>query len=152
MLNEEKVVPRFDKKEDTKVDKNMWYLDNGTSNHMSGCREKFSELNESVQGQVRFGDGSTVKIDGKGSVNFKCKNGEEHTLREVYFIPTLCNNIISLGQLSEVGNKVVFNGNFLWVYDESGRLLMKVQRSVNRLYKILIEDCNPVCMLSKAEE
>lgn len=65
LLNEEKVVPSFDQKEGVKVDKNMWYLDNGASNHMTGHREKFSELNESITGQVRFGDGSTVKIKEK---------------------------------------------------------------------------------------
>lgn len=44
---------------------------------------------------------------------FNCKNGEERLLKGVYYIPNLCNNIITLGQLSEEGNKVVLNGNFL---------------------------------------
>lgn len=64
LLNEEKVVPSFNQKGGVKVDKNMWYLDNGASNHMTGHREKFNELNESVTGQVHFEDGSTVKIKG----------------------------------------------------------------------------------------
>lgn len=119
---------------------------------MYGHREKFNELNENVTCQICFGDGSTVRIEGKGTIIFKCKNGENHTLKEVYFIPTLCNNIISLGQLSEDGNKVVMNGEHLWVYNDHGKLLMKVQMSVNRLYKMVIEDCNPMCMLTKAEE
>lgn len=152
LLNEEKVVPSFDQKNGVTVDKNLWYLDNGASNHMTGHREKFNELNKNVSGQIRFGDGSTVKIEGKGTIVFKCKDGGEHELREVYYIPTLCNNIISLGQLSEDGNKVVLNGEYLWVYDERGELLMKVRRSVNRLYKIVIENYGTMCMLSKAEE
>ncbi|XP_074322914.1 uncharacterized protein LOC141659884 [Apium graveolens] len=97
LLNEEKVKPSFDQLEGTKGDKSIWYLDNGASNHMIGHREKFNELNEDITDQVQFGDGSTVKIEGKGMIVFKCKNGEEHTLKEVYFIPTLCSNIISLG-------------------------------------------------------
>ena len=60
---------------------------------------------------VKFGDGSMVEIKGKGSISFKCKNGEERILNGVYFIPTLCNNIISLGQLSEEGNRVVLDLN-----------------------------------------
>lgn len=101
---------------------------------------------------MRFGDGSAVKIEGKGTIIFKCRNGEEHTLKEVYFIPKLCNNIISLGQLSECGNKVVLSGGHLWVYDERGMLLLKTQRTSNRLYKAVIEERNHVCLLTKAEE
>ncbi|WZZ61775.1 hypothetical protein YC2023_061882 [Brassica napus] len=45
-LNEEKVIPKtlvLSKRED-----GMWYLDNGASNHMTGERSYFSELNESI--------------------------------------------------------------------------------------------------------
>lgn len=64
----------------------MWYLDNGASNHMTGQRGKFKELDERVSGKVKFGDGSTVCIKIKGTVVFQCKNGEERTLSEVYYI------------------------------------------------------------------
>lgn len=42
---------------------NLWYLDNGASNHMTGFREKFTMLDENVTGSVHFEDGSTVKIE-----------------------------------------------------------------------------------------
>lgn len=57
-LNEEKVIPKkleADKKED-----GVWYLDNGASNHMTGERSYFSEINENIKGKVKFGDGSYV--------------------------------------------------------------------------------------------
>lgn len=96
LINEEKVVPKL-KQNNEQVESNLWYLDNGANNHMTGQRSEFKELDENVTGQVRFGDGSTVDIKGKGSVIFSCKNAEERTLDEVYFIPMLRNNIISLG-------------------------------------------------------
>ncbi|GKA04355.1 hypothetical protein Tco_0677136 [Tanacetum coccineum] len=43
----------------------LWYLDNGASNHMTGVREHFKELDEKVSGKVRFGDGSYIEIKGK---------------------------------------------------------------------------------------
>lgn len=95
------------------VDSNVWYLDNRAINHMTGRRSKITKLDEGVIGQVQFGDGSSVKIEGKGSVAFECKNGDEHVLNEVYYIPSLCNNIISIGQLCEEGNKVLIKGEFL---------------------------------------
>lgn len=79
---------------------------------------------------MSFGDGSTVKIEGKGSVTYMCKNGEERTLEDVY-IPTLRNNIINLGQLTEEGNRIAIKGDMLWVYDTQDKLLMKVKRSQN---------------------
>ncbi|KAL8154787.1 hypothetical protein AgCh_000227 [Apium graveolens] len=153
LLNEKQVIPAL-KTEDTKgqAESNLWYLDNGASNHMTGCKSKFSELNEGISGLVRFGDGSTVKIEGKGSITFKCKNGEERVLTEVYYIPNLRSNIISLGQMSESGNEVTLKGKYLWVFDKKKKLLMKVKRSQNRLYKLLIETTKPSCLMLKSNE
>lgn len=124
MLNKENLTPTLltDGKE-RNGSSNIWYLDNGASNHMTGDKEKFKDLDEKIIGSVRFGDGSTVRIEGKGSIIFKCKNGEERMLREVFYIPSLCSNIISLGQLSEEGNKVVLKGTYLWVFEEQGNYL-----------------------------
>lgn len=153
MLNEESVTPTLlTGCQEKKGNSNMWYLDNGDCNHMTGDKEKFEELNENITGTVKFGDGSTVKIEGKGSIIFRCKNGEERMLREVFYIPSLCSNIVSLGQLSEEGNKVILNGNYLWVYEEQVKLLMKVQRSRNRLYKLIAETVKSECLLTKSNE
>lgn len=40
---------------------------------MCGKRSKFKELDMWVIGQVKFGDGSTVNIEGNGTVAFVCK-------------------------------------------------------------------------------
>lgn len=153
ILDEGKVKPML-KKEPNGIqgESNLWYLDNGASNHMSGEKSKFSTLNEGVSGQVKFGDGSSVEIKGKGSIIFNCKNGEERTLSDVYFIPSLRSNIISLGQLTEEGNQVTIKGDYMWVHERDGRLLMKVKRSANRLYKLIIESAKPRCLLSRTEE
>ena len=73
LLNEEKVYPNQLKERE---DNNMWYLDNGASNHMTGSKYLFAELDEKVTGQVRFGDGSKVPIKGKGTLLFDCRNGD----------------------------------------------------------------------------
>lgn len=80
---------------------------------------------------------------------FQCKNGEKRTLSDVYYIPSLCSNIISLGQLSEVGHTVILNGNLLWVRDKRGDLLMKVKRTANRLYKVILVTLEPMCLMSR---
>lgn len=149
-------VITFTEGKDTKgvkgTEESTWYLDNGASNHMTGHQEKFEKLDRTVKGEVKFGDGSLVQIEGKGSIKIVCKNGETRVLQGVYYIPTLRSNIISLGQLSEEGNRVVMNGDNLWIYDSCGRLLIQVKRSVNRLYKIRIQEAQQHCLLTKSEE
>ena len=61
----------------------------GATNHMSGCRAAFAELNPAVCGTVRFGDDSVARIEGCGTVVFMCKNGEHRSFFGVYYIPRL---------------------------------------------------------------
>lgn len=127
LINEEKVTPKLGPERDEKMaESNLWYLDNGASNHMSGQREKLNELDESVSGKVKFSDNSVVHINGKGSVTLLCNDSENRTIKEVDYIPSLRSNIISLGQLSKEGRKVILNGDCLWIRDKQGALLMKV--------------------------
>ena len=95
-LNERNVKPKeFDSNTDSD---RIWYLDNGASNHMTGNRSYFRSIDETITGKVRFGDDSRIDIKGKGSVLFVSQDGRRKILADVYFIPELKSNIISLGQ------------------------------------------------------
>ncbi|GJT41272.1 ribonuclease H-like domain, reverse transcriptase, RNA-dependent DNA polymerase [Tanacetum coccineum] len=65
----------------------LWYLDNGASNHMTGIREHFKELDEKVSGKVRFGDGSYIEIKGKGSILIECDDEKQRIISHVSTSP-----------------------------------------------------------------
>ena len=117
---------------DDKID--GWYLDTSATHHMTGWREFFSDLDFGMKGSVKFGDASAVEIKGIGSVIFKAKTGEHRLLTGVYYIPSLKNSIISVGQLDENGSRVEIEDGVLRIYDRGRRLLAKVNRGSNRLY------------------
>lgn len=47
---------------------------------------------------------------------------------------------------------MVLNDDHLWIHDIRGKVLLKVQRSLNRLYKLVIQECVLACTVSKIEE
>ncbi|XP_051118101.1 uncharacterized protein LOC127242564 [Andrographis paniculata] len=127
LLNEKSVCPStFEGTCEARED--VWYLDNGVSNHMTGTRRFFAELDEKFTGKVRLGYNSKVQIAGKGSILMKCKNREQQLISEVYFIPALHSNI----------------NDYLMIHDDVGRLNMRVERSRNGLYKIALETTQPI--------
>jgi hypothetical protein len=73
-LVEERVFAHFN--DEAKKDVKRWVLDSEASNHMTGIRAMFVELNTNIHGTVRFGDGSMVEIVGIGTMLFICKSGK----------------------------------------------------------------------------
>jgi len=150
---EEKVTPELNFTGEEEPKNNVWYLDNGASNHMCGDRLKFRDINQTVSGKVRFGDGSSVEIEGMGSILFQGRTGDQWLLHDVYFIPKLKSNLISLGQLTEIGHRVIMDDDLIEVEEkETCRVIMRVQRTVNRLYKIELVPVEPICLLTSVQD
>ena len=149
-LNQEHVSP-------SKYDEGAWVLDTGATNHMTGCRASLATLDETVRGAVRFGDGSTVEICGIGAVTIADRNQDHRVLTEVYYIPSLKCNIMSLGQLEEEGCRIEIDDDVLKVYErrqamnqERGVLIQAERR--NCLYIMKVNLTSPVCLMTKMDE
>ncbi|CAN1281820.1 Retrovirus-related Pol polyprotein from transposon TNT 1-94 [Linum perenne] len=113
---------------------------------MTGCLEKFVDLDRSIRGTVKFGDGSTVEICGRGSILIEYQTGEHKLMTDVYYIPRLKSNIISIGQLDENGCKIEVASGVMSIVDRQRKVLVRVSRSNNRLYVLKIKQVEPVCL------
>jgi hypothetical protein len=124
-LREDKVFAQIGESGDD--NHRRWILDTGATNHMSGARSVFSEINFRVHGSVKFSDGSIVDIEGRNTILFLNKSSEHRRLSEVYYIPRLRVNIINLRKMEEGGCTIIIKQGVLRILDESERLLTKVQ-------------------------
>ena len=52
---------------------------------MCNKKKKISQLDESIQGNVNFGNKSKVSIMGKGNVKIHSKDGTDVTIVDVFF-------------------------------------------------------------------
>ena len=115
-------------------DPTLWYLDTRATNHMSGRREFFSNLDETTTRSVKFGDNSRIKIRGKGSIKVNQRDGSSLQLCNVLYVRQLEANILSLGRLDEEGYRMNMGEGKLTIFNHNGKLFAEVQRSKGRLY------------------
>ncbi|XP_047258059.1 uncharacterized protein LOC107852404 [Capsicum annuum] len=100
-----------------KVFTSLWYLDTGCSNHMYRQKKIFSELDETSQDTVRFRDNSMISAQGKGMVQVSTNNNFSHTIGDVFYVPALKTNLLSVRQLQEKGYDLNIKGGVCKIQD-----------------------------------
>ena len=123
----------------------VWYLDTGASNHMSGHKHLFVEMQEIEDGHVSFGDASKIQVKGKGKIRF-FHNGKESSIVDVYYVPDMKSNILSMGQLMEKGYSVFMKDRMMHLKDKGGRTLACVEMAKNRMYKLNLRNMRERCL------
>ncbi|RDY07863.1 hypothetical protein CR513_07966, partial [Mucuna pruriens] len=84
------------------VQEEAWFLDSDCSNHMTENKEWFSEMEEGFCRTIKLGNDTTMVVVAKGSIRVQI-NDITQVISDVYFVPELKNNLLSLGQLQERG-------------------------------------------------
>ncbi|KAK3913037.1 Copia protein [Frankliniella fusca] len=100
-------------KQDEDENKKVWILDNAACNHMTAHKELFDTY-EPCNDYVYVADDHKLSVIGKGDVVLDCIDecgGKNVRLKNVYHIPDLGTNLISMGQIDNRGHKItVENG------------------------------------------
>ncbi|GJZ90710.1 integrase, catalytic region, zinc finger, CCHC-type containing protein [Tanacetum coccineum] len=127
----------------------LWYLDSGSSKHMTGNRSKLKNFVEKFIGTVRFGNDHFGAIMGYGDYVIG-----DSVISRVYYVEGLGHNLFSVGQFCDSDLEIAFRKHSCFVRDMNGVDLLKGSRSTN-LYTISIDDMmksSPICLLSKASK
>jgi len=124
----------------------IWYLDIRANNHIYRNKDKFMEFDEVIRCNATFTDHSKVFMKGKCLILIKLKDGSHQFIGDVYYIPTVKNNILSLGQLLEKRYDIKMKDHTLTLLDTKGAMIAKVVMKKNRIFLLNIETGMPKCI------
>nr|XP_010319962.1 uncharacterized protein LOC104647085 [Solanum lycopersicum] len=112
----------------------QWYLDSACSKHMSGDKRSFLSLKNIKGGNVAFGNGKSGEIQGIGKVGSK----DTHAIENVYYVNGRQHNLLSVSQICDKGNNVLFTEKECRVTNSvTGNLVLLGKRHKN-VYKVKI--------------
>ena len=77
----------------------VWFVDSGCSNHMTGERKEFKELDETKNRRIWLGDNKEIQVEGEGTIVVQTSQGKVKLIQDVLFAPSLAHNLLSFGQL-----------------------------------------------------
>nr|GEV82778.1 hypothetical protein [Tanacetum cinerariifolium] len=127
----------------------LWYLDSGSSKHMTGDRSQLINFVHKFLGTVKFENDHVAKIMGYG--DYKIGNV---TISRVYFVEGLGHNLFSVGQFCDSDLKVAFRQHTCFIRNLDCIDLLTGSRG-NNLYTLSLKDMmasSPICLLSKASK
>ncbi|CAM8905711.1 unnamed protein product [Rhodiola kirilowii] len=113
----------------------IWFLDSGCSNHMTGDKNWFVEIDDAYRSTVKLGNNSKMSVMGKGSVRFEVE-GITQTITEVYYIPDLSTNLLSVGQLQEHGLAILIKVGTCKIYHSQRGLIVNTRMTANRMFLV----------------
>lgn len=112
-------------------ERNTWLFDSGATSHMCCIKEMFDEF-KPYHSSITVADGNKIKVKGIENVDCKIKVNDEIvnlTIYDVFYVPNMKQNLISIGRLASKGLDVTFK-------DEMCLIKRKQSSNSSRIKKI----------------
>jgi hypothetical protein len=111
----------------------IWYIDSGCSNHMVGTKEWFFDFDDEFRESVKLGNDSKMAVMGRGNVKLNI-DGRTHVITDVYCLPGLGNNLLSVRQLQQKNLSIMFKNNVCKLFHDEKGLILTIEMTPNRMY------------------
>ncbi|KAJ3474092.1 hypothetical protein NLI96_g12653 [Meripilus lineatus] len=126
---------------------NEWIIDSGASVPMSSHRDWFQSYQcLSNPKSVRLGDAHPIPAPGIGTIclHVRLNDGTDTvvTMQDVYYIPDLHGNLLSVSHFTESGGSVNFAGNTYMLIDMTGKVSITTHKQ-DSLYVVNAKAVTP---------
>ena len=126
---------------------NLWFFDTGATHHLTNSREWLHNYTTlSKQLEVRFGDNGTKMAIGKGTINLSINSKNIISISNVYFVPGLAKNLLSVNEATSNGAILEFHNNYAIIRHKSptGEEIKTICPKMGRLYPLRTIDNKPI--------
>ena len=120
---------------------------------MTGHNDLISNLDTCNTTTISLGDDHLVKASRKGVVPVLTTHDEVKNIYDVYYVPNLKHNLLSIGQLMAHGYDVNFHDTYYKIFDPNRKFVAKIYMTKNRLFPLEMRSGKMyACNLSNANE
>lgn len=99
------------------VQRDVWHVDSGSSLHLCNDRSVMSDFTTGKPKKVYIANGEAMMTTGKGTVQVVLKDNCVRTISNVYLVPKLATNLLSVSVMVNKGYDVVFRSGVCKVID-----------------------------------
>nr|GFA32009.1 retrovirus-related Pol polyprotein from transposon TNT 1-94 [Tanacetum cinerariifolium] len=128
-----------------------WHIDSATSDHMTGEEHLFVEMEQS-KGNVTFGDESKAPVKEKVKILIRTKDERHQYISNVYNVPNLKSNILSVRKLLEKNYDIHFEDCSATLRTQEGKLIAKVSITKNQMFILNIQHDEAKCLDSCVDD
>ncbi|KAL4291772.1 hypothetical protein GQ457_14G025100 [Hibiscus cannabinus] len=128
----------------------LWFVDSGCSNHMTGTKSLFQELDETQKIQVQLGNKMEMQVEGKGTTGINTDRGK--VLNNVQFIPELGYNLLSVGQLMAGGCSLVFDDNKCVITKKKSGQQVHIGMTPNKMFPLDVSTMENFSLAANAKD
>jgi hypothetical protein len=121
-------------------DSGAWFVDSGSSRHMTGMRSVFLSVSETGSDcHVKNGARTRHAVKGVGCVRFQLESGVSLEVDEVMYVPELKVNLLSISALEDMGYDVMFVDGHVLIRAEGAALDAAVRLGIRQgmMYRVL---------------
>ncbi|XP_050876061.1 uncharacterized protein LOC127079729 [Lathyrus oleraceus] len=94
-----------------------WYMDIGFSNNLTGNKKWIIDFDSRKRTKIIYVDDKYLNTEGMGNLKVRVKHGKTVLIKDVWYVPSMKSNLMSVRQLIEKGFSITMKDNLLKLYD-----------------------------------
>ncbi|XP_019455039.1 PREDICTED: uncharacterized protein LOC109356158 [Lupinus angustifolius] len=129
----------------------MWYIDSGCSNHMTGNRNWLGNFDDNRKNNVRLADSRLIQAEGTTDVLISRNDERNVLIADVLYVPNMKSNLLSLGQLVEKGFSLQMHQGILEIFYAENKKILRVPLAQNMTFQVSLRAFETYCLSATSQ-